>query len=142
MGIEIDTSEVRELIADMSAVDSRLARHLKPVVAKGAQNIKAQLRSEMAASKHFKSAARSISYDIDDDGFGAEIGPEASGGGTLANIAYFGGSGWSGRKRPGPGWQQGPGGGGTVADPVEALNAETPRFLEALADAAEGAIFT
>lgn len=135
MSIEIDTSEVRALAEDFKAVPARLARHAKPVVSKGADNIRNQMRDEMSSSAHFKKAAKSITYDLIDDGFGAEIGP-VKGAGSIANIAYFGGSGWSGRKKPGPGWQQGPGGGGTVPDPRGALKAEAPRFIKALADAA------
>ena len=122
-GIEIDTSEVRELAMDMRQVDARLARHLKPIVSKGALNIKNQLRKEMAGSQHFKGAASAISYDLLDGGFTAEIGPSSEGGspGNLANIAYFGTSR----------------GGGTVADPSGALDEEIPRFEQAILAEAE-----
>ena len=136
MSIEIDTSEVRELIADWTRVPDMMAREGRPVIERGARNIRDQLRDEMRSSKHFKSTAKAISYDLDNDGYGAEIGPEKGGSGALAVIAYFGGSAWSGRRRPGRGWQQGPGGGGTVPDPRGALEAEAPRFEKALADKA------
>ena len=119
--IEIDMSEVREFAADMRQVDSRLARHLKPVVEKGAHNIKTQLQEEMRGSRHFAPVARGITYDIVDGGYGAEIGPVKGSPGSLANIAYFGSS---------------RGGGGTVADPRGALDAEVPRFERSLADVA------
>lgn len=114
--IEIDTSEVRALAADMRGVDGRLARHLKPVVAKGALNIKNQLRSEMRESRHFGVVARGITYDLEDGGYSAAIGPEKGSPGSLANIAYFGTSR----------------GGGTVPDPVGALQAESEAFISHL----------
>lgn len=120
MSIQIDMSEVRELAADFRRVPAEVQRVAKPVVAKGALKIKNQLRDEMADSRHFQ-AANFIGYDLTDGGFGAEIGPEKSGAGNLANIAYFGGAN---------------GGGGTVPDPRGALDAETPHFIKALADAA------
>lgn len=116
MSIEFDMSEVRELMADWTRVPDMMAREGRPVVAKGASNIKDQLREEMGRSRHFK-AAKSISYDLDNDGYGAEIGPTKTGAGPIANIAYFGGSN---------------GGGGTVPDPLGALEAEAPRFADAL----------
>lgn len=123
-GIEVDVSEVRELIADFSQVPGLLARHARPVVNHGALNIKKQLVEEWERSAHFTTSGgrpAKISYDIEDDGFSAVIGPEHSGVGNLANIAYFGGSN---------------GGGGTVPDPRGALDAEAPKFAKALADVA------
>ena len=123
--IEIDMSEVREFAADLRQVDSRLARHVKPVVKRGATNIKDQMVEEMKSSAWFAPVARGISYDLVDDGYTAEIGPTRGPGqvGSLANIAYFGGG-----VQPG---------GGTVPDPRGALDAEVPRFQKALADLAE-----
>lgn len=120
MSIEFDMSEVRELIHDMRGVEPALARHLKPAVAKGALNIKNQLRDEMGQSAHFR-AADSISFDLIDDGYGAEIGPTKTGAGPISNIAYFGGSN---------------GGGGTVPDPRGALEEEAEKFGSALAQIA------
>ena len=122
-GIEIDTSEVRELVADMRQVEPRLARRLRPTVTKGALNIRRDLRRQMGSSRHFKGFA-DISYDLDPDGFGAEIGPDRPGRGQGANLAYFGTSR----------------GGGTVEDPIEALHREESAFLDNLAQAAEEAI--
>lgn len=98
--MQIDTSEVRQLSVEWKKVPADLARHARPVVMKGATNIKKQLREEMGKSKHFK-AARYIDFELDEDGYGAEIGPIKEGAGNLANIAYFGGA---------------HGGGGTVPD--------------------------
>lgn len=92
---------------------------VKPVVSKGALNIKTQLRDEATKSVHFKKAAWTISYDLTDDANSveAEIGPEKKAAGNLANIAYFGGVN---------------GGGGTVPDPKNALDDEASRFMAAL----------
>ena len=120
MRIEIDTSEVRTFAADMRQVDSRLARHVKPIIKRGAQNIKNQLVEEMRSSRHFRGVAPGISYDLVDDGYTAEIGPTRGKPGSLANVAYFGTSR----------------GGGTVRNPEYALAEEIPGFQQALADLA------
>lgn len=122
--VSVDLSEVRTLATDLRGVEPRLSRHIKPAIAKGAGNIKSQLREEASNSRHFR-MANHISYDLLDGGFGAEIGPEKVGAGNLANIAYFGGAN---------------GGGGTVPDPRGALDAEAPRFLSELARLAVEAV--
>lgn len=122
--IDMDMNEVRQLAADMTAVDGRLKRHLIPTIRHAGVNIKAQMRAEAAQSRHFK-FAHLINYDEIDDGYGVEVGPEAEGAGMLENIAYFGGV---------------RGGGGTIPDPTGALEAEAPKFLEELGKAAEGLI--
>ena len=123
--VSMDMGEVRDLAADMTAVDGRLKRHLIPVVRRAGVNIKNQMREEAAQSRHFRFAPL-INYDEIDDGYGVEVGPEPVGAGKLENIAYFGGV---------------RGGGGTVPDPKGALEAEAPKFLEELGKAAEGLIF-
>jgi hypothetical protein len=92
---------------------------VRPVVSKGALNIKNQLRAEAERSPHFKGLAWTVSYDITDgpDGVEAEIGPEKKAAGNLGNIAYFGGA---------------HGGGASLPDPEGALEAETDRFMAAL----------
>ena len=123
--ISIDTSQVRELAADMSRFPEQLNRWVIPVVEKGALNIKNQMRADASDSAHFRGMASAISYDMVFGGFGdagtyeAQIGPSSEPGspGNLANIAYFGTSR----------------GGGTVPDPVTALQAEAPGFEQALA---------
>lgn len=119
MGVTIDTSEVRALAADMRAVDGRLTRHIIPAVDHAAVNIKTDLRGVAARSRHFR-MANSITYDKPSP-YEAEIGPTKGGAGSLANIAYFGGSN---------------GGGRTVEDPQAALDREVPKFERALADLA------
>lgn len=126
--VELDTSELRALAADMRAVPEHLGRHVAPVVKHGAQNIKDDMVSAMRGSSHFKSLARSISYDTHQTSFAgdgvyeAEIGPDHERGGALANIAYFGAS---------------RGGGGRVEDPQVALDRELPKFEQAMGDLLE-----
>ena len=114
--VEIDTHEVKEFASELGRVPAKVITGVRPAVRKAGVNMKDQLREEMAASKHFK-AANSISFDEGDGGMAVEVGPTKSGAGNLANIAYFGGAN---------------GGGGTVPDPRNALDAEAPRFEKAL----------
>lgn len=117
-----DAHEVRAFARDLRDASQRVAREVPRVVSKGALNIKTRMVDAMRSSVHFKGAARSISYDMRDGGFEAEIGPVTGPGGVpgdLAHLAYFGGS---------------HGGGGTVEDPQVALDAEVPRFERALLD--------
>ena len=122
--ISIDAHEVRELAADFTRVPGELSRHAIPVLSKGALNIKNQMRESFEASGNagFRFVGRTVSYDLHTEGneLSAEIGPTKPEG-ALANVAIFGT----------------PRGGGTVADPREALEAEAPRFEKALADLAE-----
>lgn len=106
----------------VSAADGLLGR-VKPVVAKGALNVKTSMQDDMKQSDHFKQVARSITYDVrDGQSFvEAEIGPKTAGQtvGDLAHLAYFGGA---------------HGGGGTVRDPQGALDDEADNFERALGD--------
>lgn len=125
----IDVSDFNGVIHDLSRAGPVLASKVRPIVSKGALNIKNRMQADAQSSTHFKQIASTIDYDITTglDGIEAEIGPNRSRGGSasLAGIAYFGSS------RPG---------GGTVADPIHALNDEAPKFVENLAKAA-GFIF-
>ena len=129
--VRIEVEGARELAVDMRNAEPLLARRLKPAVSKGAQNIKQDLAGKMRESRSFGAVAKAINYDLDDDGYGAEIGPEKGAPGSVANIAYFGATGylfgWTRLVNPG---------GGTVEDPVEALHREEQAFADALADLA------
>jgi len=129
----MDASELRTLGADLRAIPEQLNRHVVPVLKKGAQNIKEEMQAEMKASKTFAPLAGSITYDMKQNSFGGvgvyevEIGPKKRSGGAGsqglgfgANIAYFGSG--HGQSR------------GSVKDPVEALNHETPKFEKAMGD--------
>ena len=119
MSVSIDMSEVRDFARDVNDLARRIPGQVKATVEKAAVEIKKDLIEQMGGSLHFKGFKKSgaISYDLRDAGFGAEIGPEKGGPGAGANIAYFGTSR----------------GGGTVEDPVEALNREATAFESVLA---------
>lgn len=123
-GIEIDTTEVRQIAADAGRLPGELSRWLRPAVSKGALNIKHAMQSDLEASGNagIRDVARSISYDINDAGttIEAEIGPDKPSG-ALANIAYFGTSR----------------GGGHTRDPIEPLNEEAEAFQKAVAEIVE-----
>lgn len=120
----IDTSELRALSVDLHDAPLRAVLKVRPPLFKAAMQIKDQLTREMRESTHFKGVAGkgAIDFDVDAAGLSAEIGPKTGGPGSLANIAYFGGSR----------------GGGTVPDPQGALDAEAPKFEKAIADILEG----
>lgn len=122
--VDLDMSEVRTLAADMTAVDGRLARHVIPVVKKGALNIKQEIRQNFQASANggFRYVGSTVSFDLttSSDEITAEIGPTKPTG-ALANVAVFGTSR----------------GGGTVPDPAQALANEAVSFGKALADLAQ-----
>lgn len=128
--VEVDASELQQLAADLSKAGSGIAAKVRPAVVKGAVNIKNQMRAEARGSRHFKGGARDIDFSMTSQkvfGVGvieAEIGPRSGPGqpGSIMNIAYFGTSK----------------GGGTVPDPQGALDAEAPRFEQALGDILDG----
>ena len=124
MGVDADTSELRQFATDLGNAPAEVALEVREIVQRGALSIKRQLITEMGASRSFKGVASSMSYEttIDADGIEALIGPDKDkGGGALANIAYFGGSR----------------GGGTVPDPQGALDAEAPIVERFIADVLE-----
>ena len=128
MKVTIDTTDLATLSADLTKAGAVAKRELRPILSKGALNIKKQLKKEMFASRHFKGAGSAISYDIKTEGTSliADIGPSSEEGspGNLANIAYFGTSR----------------GGGTVPDPQGALEAEAPNVEKYLTDLIEKAL--
>lgn len=111
---------LRELSADLGRIASRALPEADAIVKKGAQNVKDDMVSDAEGSRHFRSIARSISYDRAYSGgqVAYEVGPDKDRGGGLGNIAYFGGAN---------------GGGGSL-DIDGPLKAEEPRLLKALDD--------
>lgn len=113
-------TDLDNLASDLASSPERVMREIKQAVSKGALNIKNQLVAEASQSPHFKSVARSIGYDLKVDGNSAEgeIGPDKarSGSGGLLG-AYWG-------------WSRG--GGGSLPDPLGALEAEEAGFIDAL----------
>lgn len=119
--MQIDTSELDRLAADLGRMPAKVAKGIAPIVRKGAVNIKNQLNAEMDESAHFGQVNITFETKAEGDGYVAEIGAVTQGKvvGDLAHFAYFGGAN---------------GGGGTVDDPEGALKAEAPRFVKALTD--------
>jgi hypothetical protein len=136
----VDTHEISQLTADLIKAAPLAVLKVEPAVKKGAQNIKKAMQAD--AKGHLITYGeggrridphleRVINYDINVHEFGgdasvdAEIGYDKHAGGSaaLAGIAIFGTS------RPG---------GGTVRNPVEALNDEAPNLERALGAIGDG----
>lgn len=115
-GFTVDVSDVLATAAELGAKGAAAERAIEPVMKRAAQNIKTNMASEFARSKHFRAIARDVSYDR--IGFltgtlGYEIGPTPThDAGSLAGIAVEGGAN---------------GGGGTV-DLQPAVDAEAPEL--------------
>ena len=128
--MSFENSELRAFETRLAGAPGLLAKDVKNIVMRGAGNIQRQQRSAARKSRHFGQIAPAVTFDVREGGaFGggfveAEIGPRRGSPGSLANIAYFGTSR----------------GGGTVEDPKVALEAEEPKFTQALGDAMIDAI--
>lgn len=128
----VDYSELRRFTTDLERAADGIAPQVQGVMKNGAGKVKSQMRAEMGASSYFKGAASSITYDVlaERDAIEIEIGPDkARAGGALANIAYFGGTGWGGSRS-----------GGTVPDPQLALDAEIPNIERFLGEIVEDSL--
>lgn len=123
MTVSVDAGELRTLAVDLARIPDKVQKGVRPVVVKGAIQVRDKMRSDMRESASFKGNARNISYDLKVDGGGveAEIGPKPT---WLAHIAYFGGAN---------------GGGGTV-DILGPLGEEVEPFTSALGDLLEGVL--
>ena len=121
MTVSVDAGELRTLAFDLARIPDKVQKGVRPVVVKGAMQVRDKMRKDMRESPSFKGNARNISYDlkVDGDGVEAEIGPKPT---WLAHIAYFGGAN---------------GGGGTV-DILGPLGEEVEPFESALSDLFEG----
>jgi len=123
-GLNIDTSQLRELAADLGRIPGRVERDVEAVMKRGAQNIKEGMQAAFEGSPAFKGAARTVSYDRKGlfRSVGYEIGPTIGGAGSLAGIAVDGGAN---------------GGGGTV-DVDSVLEAEGPNLERELGNILDG----
>jgi len=125
----IDTSEIDELVADLTAAPKILGNDARKIIQKGALNVKTEARRFARGLRHAPKYPSSITYDTyyAAGGVMAEIGPDRELGaglqGFLGPILEYGGT------HSGPNAHMGP-----------ALDREGPRFEEALADAAEDSI--
>lgn len=135
MSIEIDMSEVRDLTTRLERIPATVLRGIRPVVSKGALNVKNEMQDDARESPYFGQIAPTISYDLvaDESGVEAKIGPDKdrlkqanrrTGPAGISNVAYFGTSR----------------GGGTIADPATALANEADRFEGALAALLDGVL--
>ena len=136
--MNLDTSQLKAFEAELRRSPKTVRDGVRPVIAKGALNIKNDWNDSFRQSRSFKGIAGAVTYDtkVTRDGIEAEIGPDKdrhpglAGPPTtrpaapLANIAHFGGAR----------------GGGTVPDPRTHLDAEEPRLIKAMGDVISKAI--
>jgi hypothetical protein len=122
--LRVTVTGAEELAAAWDQSAAAADARLRPVVSKGALNIKNETRAKWAGHRHAPTLAAAVGYDLDErgDALGAEIGPDkaATGGGPLGTIYEYG----TQRSAPRP-----------ALNP--ALDAEAPRFEQAAGDAAE-----
>jgi hypothetical protein len=124
--VSIDLRELDELVADIGRVGIRTEARVRPVVAKGALNIKTRWAELWADLESAPRLAAAVTYDLEQSAtaFGALIGPDKDRPqGALGNLVEFG----SVNNAPTPGGQP-------------ALDEEAPRFEAAIASAAASAI--
>ena len=114
-------SDITELAALLALASGKVERGVKQVVSKGSLNVKKQLMQEAGASTHFKQLKRSIGYDLTATAafVEGEIGPQKERDAAAGLLGAY----W--------GWSKG--GGGSLPDPLGALEAEQPNVTEALA---------
>lgn len=114
------SDDLEHLASDLASSPERVMREVSAVVSKGSLNIKNQLIQEASTSPSFRSVARSIGYDLNVDGNSAEglIGPQKERDGAAGLLGAY----W--------GWSKG--GGGSLPDPINALEAEAANFTDAL----------
>lgn len=121
MSIEIEGA--LELAADWEAAEGQADRELGKVVFKGAMNVKNDWRRRWTGHRHAPKLAAAVTFDMDDDGLGSEIGPDKDiGSGALGNIYEFGIPENNSPPQPGG---------------LPAIAAEEPRFVAAVEDVAE-----
>lgn len=113
-------SDLERLAADLASSPQRVMREVRQVVSKGSLNIKNQLKSEAQGSSSFRTLARAMGYDITAtaDSIESEIGPTPERNAAAGLLMAY--------------WGQSKGGGGTLPDPIHALQAEAPNFTNAL----------
>lgn len=135
--MSFDASELARFAAELGKSGDGLRKDVNGVVFKGATNVKGAFNKSFKGSPHFKGTGGSVDFDIEitADGIEAEIGPnrdrfpgvpgkgKTSPAAGLAGVAIFGGA---------------RGGGGSVADPQDHLDAEEAGFVRALGDVLDG----
>lgn len=122
--ISFDTSELRALSVDLTQAALKANVAVRPVLQKGALNIKTDWRARWSGFAHAPRLDESVTYDttITATGIEAEIGPDKGlTQGALGNLLEFG----SINNAPIPGGQP-------------ALDAEAPKFEKAILALTEG----
>lgn len=119
--ISVSIQGLTELVADLDRAGRGSLTETQQVVAKGALNIKRDWAQRWTGHAHAPALGSTVTYDMSwgMGSIGAEIGPVKGGAGSLGNIYEFG----TPRNSPQPGG-------------LPALQAEEPRFAQALEDMA------
>ncbi len=115
-----------ELVADLTAAPIEVAAGARPVLQKGALNIKTDWQQRASGLAHAPLYPASITYETDfvKGGWEAEIGPDKDRPqGALGNLITYG----SANNPP-------------SGDDIAVANAEAPRFEKAIADLAAKAL--
>lgn len=87
--------ELYRFASDVARAAEAAVKDVDPIVRVEAHDLKEQMNSDLAGSRHFRGAAGSVTYDsrFSVGTVGYEVGPDKGRrGGAIANIAYFGGS--------------------------------------------------
>lgn len=110
MSVNIDDRELQAFAAELAAAVGQVANAVRPTLSKAGLNIKDAYAAQARGSRDggFRRLAGTITYDIVDDGFSVEIGPDRSRGGAAGLAGFF------------LGWPNGGGGGGDLDGPLEA----------------------
>ena len=122
--MRVTVTGAEELAAAWDEAAESADEKLRPVVSRGALNIKKATQAKWAGARYAPTLSAAVSYDLDEKGgaLGAEIGPDKqrSPAGPLGTIYEYG----TPRTAPQP-----------ALNP--ALDAEAPRFENAAGDVAE-----
>ncbi|MDF2915989.1 MAG: hypothetical protein K0S70_206 [Microbacterium sp.] len=89
------SAELYRFASDVAKAAEAAVKDVDPIVRTEAHELKDQMNSDLAGSRHFRGAAGSVTYDsrFSVGTVGYEVGPDKGRrGGAIANIAYFGGS--------------------------------------------------
>ena len=125
--IRVSSIELDELAEDLRPAAEDVVAKMKPVVSHGAANIKDDWRAGWKTlGKHISDLPYKVNYDLDveDTTISAQIGPDLDKGGQAPLGAIIEFADGSVRSAPHPAG-------------AHALEAESPKFEKAVADAAE-----
>lgn len=93
-GISFDFSELDRLAADLGKVADGIEPFVKAALSVSSLNIKRAAQAKVSARRHFKQAARAITFDVESrrGGFFSEIGYDKrrGAGALLGNLVEFG----------------------------------------------------